>query len=255
VGTLQDASRTPAPPEGATRKIPPSARPTPSSHQRRPLTRAKLYSFGEERQLESLLLDMQDFADARLCMWVRRGANPLRSVEVDGVPEQQTSVLIRIELGRRRSSRRRSPRALPEERVAPEQGCVSSDLVGCPRFSVIASTSTCPARCEATLAILASLLWCGSDRSGPRRGSARSPDFRSTARRRPTPPVARLGRSLGASLRASRARQTPTAPHRCRHLRLRLLERRASEYGTLRHGDGDQGRGDRRRMSFMLPSI
>src|SRR5437867_6186870 len=70
VGTLQDASRTPAPPEGATRKIPPSARPTPSSHQRRPLTRAKSYSVGKKRQRESLLL-----RPAGLCMLVRQEAN------------------------------------------------------------------------------------------------------------------------------------------------------------------------------------
>src|SRR6266852_1827401 len=72
--------------------------------------------------------------DARLCMLVRREANvsPMRSVEVDVVPELQTEpdpVLIRIELGQRRSSR-----ALSEERVAPEQGCVLSDLIGCPEI-------------------------------------------------------------------------------------------------------------------------
>src|SRR6266851_5700428 len=74
---------------------------------------------------------MQDFADAKLCMVVRREANasPLRSVEVEGVPELQTEpdpILIRIGLRQRRSSR-----ALAEERVAPEQGCVLSDLIGC----------------------------------------------------------------------------------------------------------------------------
>src|SRR5713101_3649083 len=77
---------------------------------------------------------MQDFADANFACWCdgRLTRAPLRSVEVDGVPELQTepdSVLIHIYLGRRRSSR-----ALPEERVASEQGCVLGDLIGCPEI-------------------------------------------------------------------------------------------------------------------------
>ena len=46
---------------------------------------------------------------------------------------------------------------------------------------------------------------------------------------------------------------------RCRGLKyllcLRLLGRPASESGTLCHGDGAQGRGDRLRRSFMLPIL
>ena len=81
--------------------MPPSASPPPSSHRRRPLTREKLYSVGEERQE--------------------------RSVEVDGVPELQTEpdpVLIHIDL------RRRSSRALSQERVSPKEGYVLSNLIG-----------------------------------------------------------------------------------------------------------------------------